>query len=99
MDLLVHGIPPSANEKNWQRELIIESLEDSRTRLIEQLNQTRNELNTIKASLGYQSMHFYASKIDRLFPDGTARGELRKTIGNSLRALAIRLSGEENGNS
>jgi len=32
-------------------------------------------------------MRFYASRIDRLFPDGTSRGEFRKLVTSSLRII------------
>jgi hypothetical protein len=38
------------------------------------------DLSAIKASMGYRVMTFYASRIDRLAPDGTTRGKLRKRL-------------------
>jgi glycosyltransferase involved in cell wall biosynthesis len=89
--------PPSADEKIWQHELSIESLDWELNRTLEQLNQTRSELNqtrselnAIKGSFGYCFMHFYASRIDRLFPEGTARGKLRKMISTRLQARVLK---------
>lgn len=42
------------------------------------------DLSTIKASMGYRVMTFYASRIDRLAPDGTTRGKLRKRLVSRL---------------
>lgn len=46
-----------------------------------------SELSAIKGSFGYKFMRFYASRIDRLFPDRTSRGEFRKVVTTSLRAI------------
>jgi hypothetical protein len=42
------------------------------------VRRLESELSVIKSSFGYKLMKFYASGIDRLFPEGTSRGELRK---------------------
>lgn len=46
------------------------------------------ELQVIKNSFGYKFLRFYASRIDRLLPDGTRRGEFRKVVVSSARILA-----------
>jgi glycosyltransferase involved in cell wall biosynthesis len=51
----------------------LESLRNERESL-------RNELEAIHGSLGYKWMTFYSSRIDRLMPDGTKRGKLRKKV-------------------
>jgi hypothetical protein len=43
------------------------------------------ELSAIKSSFGYKLMKSYASRIDRLFPNGTRRGRVRKRLVASLR--------------
>ncbi len=52
-----------------------------------QLTQIKQELNDIRRSFGYKLMKFYASRLDRLFPDETFRGELRKIVTAYLRVL------------
>lgn len=46
------------------------------------------ELDNIRHSLGYKFMKFYASRVDQLSPDGTARGNIRKKIGARLRHMS-----------
>jgi glycosyltransferase involved in cell wall biosynthesis len=43
------------------------------------------ELDAIKGSFGYKFMRFYASRIDRLLPDHTRRGEFRKIAVESFK--------------
>ena len=45
------------------------------------------EMSAIRSSIGFKFMKFYASKIDRLFPDGTSRGEFRKVVRGSLKIV------------
>jgi len=82
----------------YQRESWIRSLEtelaDIRSSLGSELSQRESrirsletELADIRSSLGYKFMKFYASGIDRIFPDGTTRGELRKIVVTSLRVI------------
>ena len=54
-------------------------------RLRSRLNHTQVEIDEVKRSFGYKFMRFYASRIDRLLPDGTRRGEFRKTVVQSLK--------------
>ena len=84
------------------------NLEMSRISLTEELNKSRTslaqceteikgleaELRVIKHSFGYLSMRFYATRIDRLFPEGTRRGELRKIVATSIATLAQKTFGE-----
>lgn len=44
------------------------------------LGSAKLAFSTIKESFGYQFMRFYAKRIDRLFPEKTARGEFRKIV-------------------
>jgi glycosyltransferase involved in cell wall biosynthesis len=57
----------------------IESLQNERESL-------QNELEAIHGSLGYKWMTFYSSRIDRLMPDGTKRGEFRKKLTDFFRS-------------
>jgi len=77
-----------------QLESSIQSLEAEKTRLSEDLATVREditqvryelssavgELGAIKQSLGYRFTRFYARRIDKLFPEGTRRGELRNRV-------------------
>jgi glycosyltransferase involved in cell wall biosynthesis len=54
---------------------------------LDKLNQTRTELLTIQDSFGYRVMKCYASRIDRLLPDGTRRGEFRRVVTTSLHII------------
>jgi hypothetical protein len=63
------------------------------TRLRSESNEIRrenihllSELNAIKNSVMYRDMKYLASKFDKLFPDETARGAIRKHIAHRLRA-------------
>jgi len=47
----------------------------------------QNQLDEVRHSFGYRFMRFYASKIDGIFPEGTARGEFRHIITHSLRTM------------
>jgi hypothetical protein len=78
-----------------QREREINGLETQTKGLTEELNKARiilvereTELSVIKHSFGYLFMRFYATRIDRLFPEGTRRGKLRKIVAASLAILA-----------
>jgi GT2 family glycosyltransferase len=51
------------------------------------LSELESELHAIRRSFGYKWMRFWASIVDRLFPDGTSRGNLRKTVIRSLQLL------------
>jgi len=55
--------PPSTSEKISRLESTIQSL--------------RSELEDIRSSFGYKVMRFYASKIERVCPERTRRGEER----------------------
>jgi GT2 family glycosyltransferase len=60
-----------------------EKLELERRRL-EELDSA---LSSITSSFGYRVMRFYASRIDRFFPDGTRRGRVRRLVQSGLRVL------------
>ena len=49
------------------------------------MKYARAELDIIKSSFGYKFMRFYSTRIDHLFPDGTKRGDFRKTVVKSVR--------------
>jgi len=55
---------------------------------LESAKLATTELNTIKESFGYQFIRFYAKRIDRLFPEKTARGEFRRIVTAGLRTWA-----------
>jgi hypothetical protein len=61
------------------RQILIDSL-IAQVSLTPRLINEHNELAAIRGSLGYRFMRFYASKIDRLFPIGTKRGEFRQRL-------------------
>jgi GT2 family glycosyltransferase len=74
------------------RESRLEALQGERSRLNDELNQTRTELShargellAIKDSFGYNTFRFFATRLDRLLPDNTRRGEFRKIAVASLR--------------
>jgi glycosyltransferase involved in cell wall biosynthesis len=52
-----------------------------------QLSRAKNELATIRSSFGYKFVRFYGSRVDRLCPEGSRRGEVRKLVAVSLRVL------------
>jgi len=49
--------------------------------------ELQRELDEVRHSFGYKFMRFYASKIDGLFPEGTARGEFRHIITHKMRTM------------
>jgi GT2 family glycosyltransferase len=61
-----------------------------RDELGSRLKYAETQLNEIKQSFGYSIMRSSAQRIDRLFPDGTRRGEFKKTVAYSLRVAASR---------
>ena len=66
-------------------ECIDRIVEEQRLEAADELNRTRRELLAIQDSFGYRVMQFYASRIDRLLPEGTRRGEFRKVVTTRLR--------------
>jgi 2-polyprenyl-3-methyl-5-hydroxy-6-metoxy-1,4-benzoquinol methylase len=75
------------NELNLSRTKLAQH--ESTIQLLEaEKNKLTNELSMIRHSFGFRIMRFYGPHIDRLFPDGTSRGEFRKRIVASLRAQA-----------
>ena len=52
--------------------------------LQEELATLQEELDGIKNSFGYKLMRFYSTRIDRVFPDGTRRGEFRRRVVRGL---------------
>jgi len=75
-----------------QRESKIQTLTDEQSRLNDELNQTRTELShfreellAIQDSFGYNAVRFFTTRLDRLLPDNTGRGEFRKIVVASLR--------------
>jgi GT2 family glycosyltransferase/predicted nucleic acid-binding Zn-ribbon protein len=63
-------------------------LASEKDELRSKLTYTRAELDEIKRSFGYKFMRFYGSRIDRLLPDDTRRGEFRKVAVQSSRIAA-----------
>lgn len=61
------------------------SLERNLAKSSTELANTRADLATVQESLGYRFMRFYASRIDRLLPDGIRRRQLRKILSRSAR--------------
>jgi hypothetical protein len=51
---------------------------------VHDLQIVQDELRAVRASFIYRSMKSLATKIDRLFPDNTTRGRLRKRITEAL---------------
>jgi len=61
---------------------------ESRLSVLESEKQSlQSEISVIRSSLGYRFMRFYASVIDRMFPEGTRRGEFRKIVTASLHII------------
>jgi GT2 family glycosyltransferase len=58
-----------------------------RLSLVAQLDEVKRELWEIQHSFGYKVMRFYGARIDRLLPEGTSRGVLRRILVASLRVL------------
>lgn len=48
------------------------------------LTKTLTELEELKRNFGYKFIRFYATRIDRMFPDGSRRGKLRKILVRSV---------------
>lgn len=71
------------NETRTQLEEAERGLDEAKT----QLDSTLHENQQIRSSFGYKLMRFYASKIDRLFPEKTRRGELRRVVVASLKII------------
>lgn len=65
----------------------LEQAKNERAELVHQLNRNRSELEQIRSSFGYAFMKFYSSRIDRLFPNGTSRGEFRKVVTASVQVI------------
>jgi cephalosporin hydroxylase len=77
-----------------QRESSLQALTDERSRLNAELNETRTELSQVhkellalKESFGYSIQQFLATRLDRLLPDNTRRGEFRKIVVTTLRTV------------
>jgi len=68
----------------------ISTLEERLHLLEEQNSIAQKTLNEIRNSFGYKFMRFYASRIDRLLPDNTRRGRLKKAIVNAAHAATER---------
>jgi lipopolysaccharide biosynthesis protein len=75
-----------------QRESNVQDLEAERSGLSEELNQVRAELShaqeelaDILGSFSYNAIRFFTKRIDRLLPDNTWRGHLRKKVVSLLR--------------
>jgi len=62
-----------------------DKLASERDTLSSRLKYAQTELESIKHSFGYKVMRVCASAIDRLLPDDTARGKLKRTVVASLR--------------
>jgi glycosyltransferase involved in cell wall biosynthesis/SAM-dependent methyltransferase len=84
------GAENEAIEREFNTRLQV--LEEERTRVQSELrarsaavNQLQEELTTIKRSFGYRFLRFYASRIDRLLPEDTRRGEFKKILVTSAR--------------
>jgi GT2 family glycosyltransferase len=69
------------------RDSNVQALEAEMSRLSEELNRTKSEFDVVRHSFGYKFMKFYARIIDALLPDGTTRGELKKTSVASFQVL------------
>ena len=71
-DMLASEVAQKTNTINEQEEKL-QRLTSEHLALVARFDE-------IIHSLGYKFMRFYGSRIDRLFPDKTRRGELRKII-------------------
>jgi glycosyltransferase involved in cell wall biosynthesis len=71
-----------------ERESKIGALQGKIGALQSELIGINQQLDAIRHSFGYRLMKAYASRIDRLLPDGTRRGELRKLMVTSLGVAA-----------
>jgi glycosyltransferase involved in cell wall biosynthesis/uncharacterized coiled-coil protein SlyX len=69
------------------RDAAIQRLETSLADRDTAIHRLEAELDNIRSSFGHKIMRFYASRIDRICPEGTRRGEVRKLVVVSLRIL------------
>jgi glycosyltransferase involved in cell wall biosynthesis len=68
----------------------IEFLKKDRAGLGQQLRSAQAEFAAVQHSFGYKLMKFYSKRIDRLFPDKTARGTFRERVTAGLGVLTER---------
>jgi hypothetical protein len=69
------------------RDAAIQRLETSLADRDAAIQRLEAERDNIRSSFGYKIMKFYASRIDRICPEGTRRSEVRKLVVVSLRIL------------
>jgi hypothetical protein len=86
----IHRLEASLAERDTE----LQRLESERARPSGELNNARSsllhrdeQLQNIRSSFGYKVMRFSASRIDRICPEGTRRGEARKLVVASLRVI------------
>jgi hypothetical protein len=63
------------------------ALEQELAQVPAELAAARSELDGIRASVGFRLVRFFGSRIDKAFPDGTSRGELRKAFAKRVRKM------------
>ncbi len=61
-------------------------LDSEETRYEQIIHEYDVALANIKRSFGYKFIRFFSTRIDKLFPDGTRRGEFRKVVTGSILA-------------
>jgi len=83
--LLIHLSTLVEQLKNLSIDL--SRLESRISELESEKQRLQSEISIIRGSLGYRFMRFYASLIDRMFPNGTRRGEFRKIVTASLHII------------
>jgi len=66
---------------------VIREKDELVSRLDYEVRCTLLQLGEIQRSFGYKVIRFCSSGIDRAFPDGTTRGQMRKTVVLSLRVM------------
>jgi predicted O-methyltransferase YrrM len=62
----------------------LEAVDSERSGLNDELEKNRTELLAIKDSFGYNALRFFTTRIDKLFPDNTKRGDFRRKVVTSL---------------
>lgn len=62
-----------------------DELRSERTSIEKEIDALRSELTSIEKCLGYKLMRLYGPMIDRILPDRTRRGELKRRVSDLLR--------------
>jgi GT2 family glycosyltransferase len=83
-NMQIDGLAAKVNSLEKDLQLKINEFIQNLVRLHEDRARLQSELSEIKGSFAYRLMRVYASKIDRLFPDATSRGMVRKKVTAAL---------------